>query len=239
VFVGAESVTRSGALVAFCANYDTGKVFTLYLKDLRTGTLTKRAEACGAGGPDPGGEYVWVTAPEISYNGKVIHLRGAIYSDGLADPDAAFYPDTLVFPSRTKSTRVVKGNGSMTRDGKLLFMRIGTRKVGSADRTGGKVGVYKVSTRRTKRLPGRNAIYGTNAFVFSAFERATWRGRYVVYGNKASVIDRKRGKVYNYGKVMRRHGFTPKTGPAFISGNGKLIFALAKSSGEYVAVDWR
>ena len=167
-----------------------------------------------------------------------------MYADGPED-DASYYPDTLVFPHSGKASRPVNGNGSMTRDGESVFMRIGVRPVGTKDRTGGKVGVYSVTTKKVKKLPGRDTIYGTNALWFSASNKATWRGRYVVYGNKAAVIDRKTGRTYDYGKVMRRHGYSPNkittsnswsAGP-LISGDGKVIFA--RSGGKYVSVDWR
>jgi hypothetical protein len=245
IVVSANSVTRDGTVVAFCANYDDANRFALYVKNVATGTLTKRPEACGTGGPGPLAEHAWLFSPEISYNGRVIHVRGALYRDGFDDPDPFWYPDTLVFPKSGGSSRVVRGQGSMTRDGKTVFVRIGVRAFGAADRTSGRVGAYSVATRKTKRLPGRHTIYGTDALHFSAFDKATWRGRYVVYGNKTSVIDRKTGKVYNYGKVMRRHGYPPNrvttsnslsSGP-MISGDGKVIFA--RSGGKYVAVDWR
>jgi hypothetical protein len=242
VIVSPDSVTRDGSMVAFCANYEVPTLFTLYVKNTITGALAKRAEGCGAGGADPGGEYVRVDAPEVSYNGRVIHLRGAVYSDG-QDDLAFFYPDTLVFPGRR--SRTVNGNGSMTRDGKLIFLRMGTRTYEAADRSRGKVGIYTVATKKVKRLRSRFTIFGTDALWFSAFDKATWRGRFVVDGNKSSVIDRKTGRVYDYGKVMRRHGYSPNrvttsnswnAGP-FISGDGKVI--LARSAGTYVAVDWR
>jgi hypothetical protein len=244
VIVSTESVTRDGSMVAFCANYDVPNQFTLYVKDIVSGALTKRTEGCGAGGPDPGGEYVRVDAPEVSFDGRVIHLRGAVYADGQEDL-ASFYRDTLVFPRSSKATRSLNGNGSMTRDGKTVFMRIGVHAHATADRTRGKVGIYNVATKKVKKLSGRYTIYGNDPLWFSAFDKATWRGRFVVYGNKTSVIDRKTGRVYDYGKVMRRHGYPPNrvttsnswsSGP-MISGDGKVIFA--RSGGKYVALDWR
>lgn len=244
IWVAAASVTRNGTLAAFCANYDTPDSFTLYVKNLSTGTLTKRPEACAAGGPVGSGRDLVVTAPEISYDGRVLHLRGTLLTDSV-NPHAAYYADTLVFPRSDKASRKVKGQGSMTRDGKTLLMRIGVHKVGTRDRTGGKVGAYSIATRTTTRLPGRYTIYGTDALLFSAFDQATWRGRYVVYGNRAAVIDRRTGKTTNIGRIMRRHGYPPDrvntesswfTG-LVISGDGKLIFA--RSDDQYMAVDWR
>ena len=183
-------------------------------------------------------------SPEVSFDGRVIHLRGAVYADGQEAP-ASFYRDTLVFPEERQATRSLNGNGSMTRDGKTVFMRIGVHAHGAVDRTGGKVGIYNVTTKKVKKLSGRYTIYGNDPLWFSAFDKATWRGRFVVYGNKTSVIDRKTGKVYNYGKVMRRAGYPPNrvttrnswsSGP-MISGDGKVIFA--RSGGKYVALDWR
>lgn len=239
IWVSPASVSRNGGLVAFCANYASPNVFTLYLKNLESGQLTPRPEACAVGYPDAGAEGWQVYAPEVSWNGAVVHVRGAHFTE---EPGHYFYPDTLVFPTSGKASRTIKGQGSMTRDGKLVYLRMGKRVYGAADTTKGKVGAYKITTRRTKRLPGSYTIYGTDALRFSAIDQSTFRGRYVVYGNKATVIDRTTGKRTNIAKVMAAHGYTPDAiewwhSRAYISGDGKWIFL--RSGGQYVAIDWK
>ena len=161
--------------------------------------------------------------------------------DGRADPDPIYYADTLVFPNSGKAARKLNGQGSMTRDGKSVFMRIGVRPAQTVDATKGKVGIYSVATRKTKVLRTKATIYGTNALWFSAFDQASWRGRFVVYGNKARVIDRKTGKVTNIAKVMAKHGYVVdgawNSWQPYISGDGTQVFL--RSGGTYVAVDWR
>jgi hypothetical protein len=209
--VDTESVSRDGRIVAFCANYTSPTTFDLYVKDLATGQLLERQGLCEAGGPveirtEEGGFRV--RAPQVSEDGKVVHVQGATPGDGFGDTDAAFYRDSLFFP-RTGKVRTVNGQGSMTRDGKLLFMRIGTRPYLEVDRTGGKVGIYNVATKKTARLPGRYTIYGTNALIFSAFDQATRHGRYVTYGDRAAVIDRTTGVTVDLGAMVRAAGFEP------------------------------
>lgn len=225
-----RSVTRDGSVVAFCANYDTPSQFTLYVKNLATGALAKRAEACGVGGPDPGGWGWMVEAPEISADGQVIHLRGSRYAE---DAPYYYYADTLVFP-RSGTSRKINGQGSMTRDGKSLFMRIGVHEYGTKDRTGGKVGVYNIATRRTATLPGIRTIYGTNALQFDAFTQATYRGRYVAYGDKPVILDRQTGATSDIAHVISRSStYTPEArrGPlrTGISSDGKTAYALVEN----------
>jgi hypothetical protein len=208
--VDTESVSRDGRIVAFCANYTSPTSFDLYVKDLSTGQLRERQGLCAAGGPAEirTKEGFGVRAPQMSEDGKVVHVRGATHGDGYDDPDAAFYRDSLLF-LRTGKVRTVNGQGSMTRDGKLLFVRIGTRPYLEVDRTGGKVGIYNVATKTTSRLTGRYTIYGTNALTFSAFDQATRHGRYVTYGDRAAVIDRTTGVRIDLGAIARAAGFEP------------------------------
>jgi hypothetical protein len=233
VQVAPESVSRDGRLVAFCANYTTRTAFDLYVKDTVSGQLTQRPGLCGAGGPaEMRHQYFQVEAPEISNDGRVVHVRGALDSE-----EGYFLGDSLLF-TRTGSVRSVNGQGSMTRDGGLIFMRIGTYAPGTKDRTGGKVGAYNVRTKKAKTLPGRYRIYGTEALMaFSAHDLASMRGRYVAYGDRLKVIDRKTGKTRNIRALMIKHGFTPpamSTWKPFLSGNGKVLVTISGS--EYVAV---
>ena len=208
--VDTDSVSRDGRIVAFCANYTSPTSFDLYVKDLTTGQLLKRQGLCAAGGPTEirTEEDFRVRAPQVSEDGRVVHVRGAAHGDGFADLAGAFYRDSLLF-LRTGKVLTINGQGSMTRDGKQLFMRIGTRPYQKVDRTGGKVGIYNVATKKTVRLPGRYTIYGTNALVFSAFDQATRHGRYVTYGDRAAVIDRTAGVTVDLGAIVRAAGFEP------------------------------
>lgn len=223
VLVSVDSVTRDGSTVAFCANYTTPTVFSLYVKDMVTGALVQRPEACsGPASPSEVGGHV--DPPVISETGTVIHLRGARDAE-----DGYYWGDTLVFP-RKWTARTVNGNGSMTRDGRTLFMRIGVHPAGTTDRTGGKVGAYNIVTKRTTRLPGRYTIYGSDAlYTFSAFRQSTRRGRYVAYGDRPAVIDRTLGVTVDLGPIVRAHGLLPTTeelwGPytPVISSNGSTV----------------
>lgn len=231
IVVSAKSVTRDGGVVAFCANYDTPQRFTLYVKNLTTGALAKRPEACGLGGPDPGGWGWMVDAPEIAADGHVIHLRGARYAE---DSPYYYYGDTLVFPA-SGTSRKINGQGSMTRDGKTLFMRIGVHEYGTRDRTGGKVGTYTIDSKRTTTLPGTRTIYGTNALDFDAFTQATYRGRYVAYGDKPIILDRQTGATSDIANVVARSSdFVPEardwTSPQpRISSDGKTVYTLVEN----------
>ena len=148
-------------------------------------------------------------APQISEDGRVVHVSGAAHGDGPpTDPYDVFFGDSLLF-TRTGKVRQINGQGSMTRDGKQLFLRIGTRPDQTADRTGGKVGVYNITTKKTTRLSGRYTIYGTNALLFSAFDQATRHGRYVTYGDRAAVIDRTTGVTVDLGPILQAAGFEP------------------------------
>ncbi|MGV1003446.1 MAG: hypothetical protein ACOYEV_01515 [Candidatus Nanopelagicales bacterium] len=227
IVASSEGVTKAGNLVAFCANYDSPTVFNLFIKDLVSGTLSKRPQTCGAGGPWPGVSGWAVSPPQISETGKVIHLRGALNA-GAGAEEYYYYPDTLVFPV-TGTTRIVRGQGSMTRNGKTLFMRVGTHPVGKGD-TKGKVGAYNIKTGKIKKLSGKYRIYGTDALIFSAFNQSTRRGRYVMYGDRMWVIDRKTGKKTNLAKILASYGFDPTPAENFlpnwlpkISSNGKVV----------------
>jgi hypothetical protein len=142
-----------------------------------------------------------------------------------------YLPDRLVFALGAVSVRTVKGWGSMTRDGGTLFMLRSTRIAG-AKKPSGKVGAYNIRTRRTKALPGRWAIYGNNIFWnFSAFDKASIKGRYVVLGNKDAVIDRTKRRTTNIAKLMTAAGYPPTAYvQSRISGDGKVVFALTPTT---------
>ncbi len=222
------SVSRDGAYVAMCVDDALHGTPWLRIKNLVSGSLKDTGVACGVD-VESG-----VLSPEISYDGRVVHLNGSLgdrSDEGQTVPDY-FLADRLVFPlGATVKVRTVNGWGSMTRDGKTLFMVRGTRADGAAQPKG-KVGAYSVKTKKTKALSGRYAIYGNAIFWnFSAFDKASFRGRYVVYGNKVAVIDRTKHKTKNLVTHMTAAGYPPTAYvQSRISGDGKVVFALTPSS---------
>lgn len=227
VYLTTESISRNGRKVAFCANLDTPRKPTLYIKDLRTGRLTRTKLVCGL----LWGEGGQVIPPQMSDNGEVVHVKGDLIQ-GAGYAITAWRGDHLYFTS-TRKTRALKGSGSMTRDGGTVFLTVGTRKPNAADRTKGRVGAYNVKTRKTVRLPGQGQVYGTNVFLFDAFTQSSRRGRYVV--NATSVVDRKSDKVADINAILAAAGYQPYTGSdqpyppeaalRTISGDGTVVIA--------------
>jgi hypothetical protein len=227
IAVSPKSVSRDGTYVAMCIDDALVGRPWMKVKNLVTGELKPTGVACGVGSSGS------VLLPEISHNGRVVHVNGDV--DDTADegdPMGEYYlPDRLVFPLGAVKVRTVKGWGSMTRDGGTLFMLRSTRAPG-AKKPSGKVGAYNIKTKKTKALPGRWAIYGSNIFWdFSAFDKASIKGRYVVYGSKVAVIDRKKGRTRNIAPLMRAAGYPPTAYvQSRISGDGKVFFALTPTA---------
>ncbi len=227
IAVSPKSVSRDGTYVAMCVDDAVGGQPWLKVKNLATGELKATGVVCGVGSASG------VLLPEISSNGRVVHVNGDVDdTSDEGDPMGEYYlPDRLVFALGAVSVRQVKGWGSMTRDGGTLFMLRSTRAAG-AKKPSGKVGAYNIRTKRTKALPGRWAIYGNNIFWnFSAFDKASIKGRYVVLGNKVAVIDRKKGRTRNIAPLMTAAGYPPTAYiQSRISGDGKVVFALTPTT---------
>jgi hypothetical protein len=226
LLISAESVSKSGRKAAFCANYDSPKIPLLYVKDLRTGRLTKTAVVCGA-------SYEQTTrltrAPQVSDDGRVVHVNGSTFNVPRDMPTSHWLADTLYFTGSRK-IRSVDGFGSMTRDGRTILMRVGVRPEGTADTTGGQVGAYNIATRAIGALPGTITIYGNDAFSFSAFDQASRRGRFVV--NDTSVFDRTYGLTIDISEILRAKGYTIPADEAAncdttrsISSDGQVVIA--------------
>ena len=221
-----DSVSKSGRRAAFCANYDVPTKPYLYVKDLVTGRLTRTTVVCGAVRDET--DYLrGDRGPEMSDDGRVVHVNGDEYRHGGAT--SAWSTDTVYFPGSGKS-RTVNGWGTMTRDGRTILMRVGVHKPGTPDRTGGRIGAYNVTTRKVTRLPGRSTIYGNDPFEFSAFDQASRRGRFIV--NATSVIDRTYGIMIDIRAILRQQGYTPfpteePGDPSYlrISGDGTVVVA--------------
>lgn len=227
VHLTTESISRNGRKVAFCANLDTPRKPTLYIKDLTTGRLTRTKLVCGL----LWGEIDHVIPPQISDNGRVVHVTGT-RTQGSGYAITAWRGDRLYF-TPTGKTRALKGSGSMTRDGGTVFMTTGTRRANAPDRTMGRVGAYNVKSRKTVRLPGQGQVYGTHVFLFDAFTQSSRRGRYVV--TSTSVVDRKTGRVADINAILAAAGYQPYTGSdqqyppeaalRTISGDGTVVVA--------------
>ena len=218
------SVSRDGKYVALCVD-DMHGVPYLHVKNLVTGELKFGGAACGVR------NGYGVLLPELSYNGRVAHVNGSTDDpaehEGSTVPDF-FLADRLVFPlGATVKVRTVKGWGSMTRDGGTLFLVRATRADGAA-KPKGHVGAYNITTKKTKKLSGRYAIYGNQVFTnFAAFDKASFRGRYVVRGDRVAVVDRKKGRTTNIAKLMTAAGYPPTAYvQSRISGDGKVVLAL-------------
>lgn len=233
VFISPESISRNGRKAAFCSNYKKPDVPQLYVKDLKSGRLTRTSQRCGL----YWNYLVSVQDPAISDDGRVVHLTGTEWPDDSIE-SANWLADTLYFTATGKS-RKLNGSGSMTRDGGTVFMRIGVHPQGTPDLTAGGVsGAYNVKTKATVNLPGSGDIYGNNALRFSAFDQASRAGRFVT--NQTSVIDRKTGMAYDLNAVLASKGLQPFTGDDAdddddraryasamkrISGDGKSVIA--------------
>lgn len=232
VFISNESLSKDGRKVAFCANYVTRTKPMLYVKDLKTGRLTRTSLTCGVRSY----ETDHVAPPQISDDGHVVHVQGdwSWWPKGFTTHWTA---DSLYFTD-TGRTRTVKGWGSMTRDGGTLFMRVGLCPPGTTDATGGRVGAYNVRTKKTAKLPGDGQIYGTDVLdahegvSFSAFDQASRRGRFVA--GPTVVVDRTNGITVGITAILTSYGYQPYTGGEGgyyenarrrISGDGKVIIA--------------
>jgi hypothetical protein len=226
LLISTTSISKDGRRAAFCANYVAPRKPLLYVKDLRTGKLTRTSVVCGA-------SYEETTrltrAPEMSEDGRVVHVNGSTFNVPRDMTTNHWLADTLYFTTSGK-VRTVSGWGSMTRDGRTLLMRVGVRPEGTADRTGGRVGAYNVRTKKVTTLPGKGKIYGNDVFTFSAFDQASRRGRFVV--NDTSVIDRTYHLTIDISAILRAKGYTiPKDEAAqcgttrSISGDGTVVIA--------------
>lgn len=234
VLISEASISRDGRMAAFCANYEEPLTARLYVKDLRTSKLTRTRVVCGATWSEYG--PFMTRPPEMSADGRVVHVNGSTYD---VPPDTAtqryWGADTLYF-TKTGRTRTVNGWGSMTRDGSTIFMLIRARPRGTPDRTKGRVGAYDVRTGRTRKLGSNATVYGNPIFGFSAFERASWRGRYVV--NDTSVMDRKYGIVTDISAILAARGYVlPSASTAtacttrLLSGDARVVVAAATPAG--------
>jgi hypothetical protein len=236
VFVGAESVSRDGRLVAFCANYAEARVPVLYVKDLRSGALTTTGLRCPVIDHEEG---LYTRPPQMSADGRVVHVNGDFVEP--TEPEYWWNADRLYFPS-TGVTRTVKGWGSMTRDGGLIFMRLGVSPPGGSvswDRL--RSGVYDIRTRKVTPVRGRADWAWTDAFA-----EASYRGRYVFVAGftEVAVKDRRTGAIADISAILEAGGYRASDCrfPA-ISGDGRVVLVKVRTddqdpSGQVVVTGW-
>jgi hypothetical protein len=234
VFIGTQSVSRNGRTVAFCTNYVQPKVPLLFVKDLSTGRLTRTGLRCPVMDA-MAAESTFTRTPEISADGRVVHINGDVVGDGA--PYLRWTADTLYF-TRTGKTRKVSGWGSMTRNGGTVFMRLGVPKR-ATPRSRIRVGAYTVKTGKVLRLSGRDAIQATPVEWFTAYDQASYRGRFVVgmqpvlsegtsgelLDVRVWVVDRSTGARTDIGAILRERGYRAAAyeGPPIISGDGRVL----------------
>jgi hypothetical protein len=234
VFIGTQSVSRTGQKVAFCTNYAQPKVPDLYVKDLSTGRLTRTGLRCPA--MDAMSlESTFTATPEISADGRVVHVNGDVEGDGA--PYLRWTADTL-YSTATGKVRKVSGWGSMTRNGGTVFMRLGVPK--RVMRSSSiRVGTYNVKTRKVTTLSGRDTIFGTPVSWFKAYEQASYRGRFVVgmqpvlsQGTSGElldvrvwVVDRSTDAKADIAAILRERGHRAAAyeGHPIISGDGRVV----------------
>lgn len=233
VFVGTQSVSRNGRKVAFCTNYEQPKVPVLYVKDLGSGRLTRTGLRCPV--MDARGvESTFTATPEISADGRVLHVNGDVVGDGA--PYLRWTADTLYFTG-TGKVRKVGGWGSMTRDGGTVFMRLGVPKRATPS-SRIRVGAYNVKTQKVTKLSGRDTILGTPVAWFNAYEQASYRGRFVagmqpvlsqgtsgeLLDVRVWVVDRNTGARADIAAILRERGYRAAgEGRPIISGDGRVV----------------
>lgn len=233
VFVSSESVSRDGREVAFCTNYAEPKVPVLHVKDTVTGVLTRTSLRCPIVDTS---ESLYTHPPQISANGRVVHVNGDVAAGSTSDVWSA---DQLYF-ARSRESRVVPGWGSMTRDGRTIFMRLGVRRTPTKPARIA-VGAYSIPTRRVIRIGGGDVIYGNPVRGFSSFDSASYRGRFVVAraliwvghtstDSRITVVDRQSGASTDIAALLRHAGYEPSQdewSPS-ISGDGKVVIAVIR-----------
>ena len=231
--ISTRSVSRDGRTAAFCANYLSPNEPLLYVKDLTTGRLTQTTVRCGVSHfqeeDDPFVEtFHW---PEASDDARVIHVRGDVLEDRM-DDRLGWQAGSLYFTA-TGSVRTVNGQGTMTRDGGTIFLRLGVQRPVDATRASKRVAAFNVRTKRTTRLPWWNRFYdGDSQFLPTGMiptDMTTRRGRYMV--NESSVLDRVRGVTIDIGSLLRERGYDPQWVDMAISGDGQTVFANVANPG--------
>lgn len=227
--ISTDSISADGAMAAFCVNYDAPRQPQLYVKDLRAGTLTRTGVRCGIdrfGPEDDDDEFndEAMTTPRISADGSLVHLSG----DRSTIPEhgvLGWQPDTLYSPS-TGQVRTVPGSGSMTRDGRTLFLRSGTQPDAPEAEVDVQYVAYDVATGTETALPWMAQFLGPQpGSVLDMTQGASDDGRVLV--SATAVREVASGVEVDIGSLLREQGLRPtiEGGGLRISGDGSTIIA--------------
>lgn len=236
--VSVDSFSADGRMAAFCANYSAPGRPLLYVKDLASGRLTRTSVRCGVRYDEDidNTDRKLFFAPEISDDGKVVHVRGDWYS--LEGITTGWHADQLYFTASGRSRRL-NGQGTMTRDGGTVFLSKGVHKPShDKEATPGPQCAYEVSTGRCPRLTWWHKFFGERGHPELASTSTTRRGRYLINGSM--ILDRRRGVVVDVGSLLRERGLDPNELVA-VSGDGRVVFVSGgpdTSEQSFVVTGW-
>lgn len=219
--ISASSFSADGRLAAFCANYSAPDQPLLYVKDLVAGGLTRTKVRCGVRfrDDDDNPHQMLVYAPQVSADGRVVHVPGDLYS--FAGPTTGWHADRLYFPASGKS-RTLNGRGTMTRDGSTVLLSRGVHNpLHNAAATPGAQCAYVRATGKCVKLPWWRSLFAERGTLELPETAMTRRGRYLLSGSQ--LIDRRSGAIVDLGSLLRERGYEPHG--LIISGDGKVIIA--------------
>ena len=229
--ISTDAVSGDGRIAAFCANYEAPKAPMLYVKDLATGELTRTTVRCGVvrfGPEDDDDEFndEGMSTPQVSADGAVVHVSGD-ESTGGEYGRVGWARDTVYFPA-TGEARTVPGSGSMTRDGRTMFLRSGAQPEAAESKVTVEYLGYDLASTVVTPLPWMGAFLATTtraAPVLDGFAQASDDGRLVL--NRTLVHDVTTGDESDIAALLRDKGYIPtdEWGPLRISGDGSTILA--------------
>ncbi len=224
-------MSGDGRIAAFCANSEKPKAPILYVKDLATGALTRTTVRCGVvrfGPEDDDDEWndEGMSSPQVSADGGVVHVSGD-ESTGGEYGRVGWATDTAYFPA-TGEARSAPGSGSMTREGRTLFLRSGAQAEVAESEVTVEYVRYDVTSGAVTPLPWMRAFLATTtraAPVLDASAQASDDGRLVL--NRTSVHDVATGDQMGIAALLRDGGYAPtdERGPLRVSGDGSTILA--------------
>lgn len=225
-----DAVSGDGRMAAFCANYTAPRDPLLYVKDLASGELTRTTVRCGVtrfGRENDHDEFSdeGMASPQVSADGAVVHVSGDSSAGGEYGR-VGWAADTLYFVGAGES-RAVPGSGSMTRDGRTVFLRSGEQAEVPEALVSVSYASYDVSSGAVTPLPWMNEFLGsaTVAPVLDAFGQASDDGRLVL--NRTAVRDVATGAQVDIASLLREQGRMPtqEWNGLRICGDGTTILA--------------
>ena len=242
---GPGMMSPDARYVVFCANLAVATRGDLYIKDLRTRKLTRRAGVCSL---SPGEDEPALAAPQVSEAGRTILLPAnplgstVTYRASVLLNRKTLRPVTL--PGDVAAERI-----QLTDDGRSIYYQAGA---------GMGAWRYDVASGTSTGLVFGDPMRGDEISPGQEYRDPEWitrRGRYVAYyGSRVDdpaigrelvvgVFDRDTGVATDLtaaavaAGMPRRYGQVPATPtPVGISGDGKVVF-LHTANG-VVAVPW-